>query len=441
MGMMMNSWIRRAQLREMALIVAPALLLILAAFAVAYQFVEPAPPRKFVMSTGSVEGAYHAFGKKYAEALKRAGVTLELRPSAGSLENIARLNEPASGVQAAFVQGGLTDAVASPDLASLGRMFLEPLWVFYRADLKLERLSDLSGKRISGGKQGSGTRPLVARLLKANGVSDDTATFVEMSTAEAASALTEGRIDAMFFTMAAEGQMVQTLLRTEGVRLYNFAQAEAYARIFPYLVRIQLPAGVADLVRNVPPQDVALLAPAASLVIRSDLHPALVGLLVNAAKDIHANPGLFQKSGEYPQAVDTELPMDGDAARFYKNGAPFLQRYLPFWLATFLERTAVMILPIATVLLPLFKVIPMIYQWRIKRRIFYWYDQLKRLERRVRTEREPEHFPAHRDEIHRIEDAVSVIPIPLAYSDQLYSLRSAIDLVRNRIAIVAAQPG
>ena len=424
--------------RELSWILLPAGLLIAGAFALAYQFVGPAPPREVVMTTGSERGAYHAFGKKYAEQLAKAGVKLTLKPSAGTLENLSRLTDATLPVQAGLIQGGLANATDHPGLSSLGRLFLEPLWLFYRADIALDRLPGLRGKRIAVGAEGSGTRPLVTTILTSSGVTSDNSTFLGSSASDAVSMMAGGEADAVFLAMSAESELIQKQLRDKTVRLFSFNQADALTRLNPYLSKITLPAGVIDMAANIPENDVTLVAPAATLVVRNDLHPAVVGLLVEAAKDIHAGAGLFKKANEFPQALDTELPMDPDAARYYKNGPPFLERYLPFWAAVFFERMMVMIIPIATLLLPLFKVVPMIYQWQIKRRILFWYEKLKRLERAVKADRSPVQLARYRDEIHRIEDAVSVIPIPLAYSDQLYNLRSAVDLVRQRINAISA---
>ena len=424
--------------RELTWILLPAGFLIAGAFALASQFVGPAPPREVTMTTGSERGAYHAFGKKYAAELAKAGIKLTLKPSAGTLENLFRLTDPASPVQAGLVQGGLANATAHPGLSSLGRLFLEPLWLFHRTDLTLDRLPSLAGKRIAVGAEGSGTRPLVTTILTASGVTSDNSTFLGSSAADAVTMMLNGEADAVFLAMAAESELVQKLLRDKAIRVFSFSQADALTRLNPYLSKITLPAGVIDMAANIPEHDVTLVAPAATLVVRNDLHPAVVGLLVEASKELHAGAGLFKRANEFPQALDTELPMDADAARYYKNGPPFLQRYLPFWAAVFFERMMVLIIPIATLLLPLFKVVPMLYQWQIKRRILFWYEKLKRLERAVKSDRSPAQLLVYREEIHRIEDAVSIIPIPLAYSDQLYSLRSAVDLVRQRINAISA---
>jgi TRAP transporter TAXI family solute receptor len=433
-----DMWLSRSRWREVLAVGLPLLVLLVGAFWLAFQFVQPAPPRRVVMTTGSEQGAYHAFGKKYQAALAKAGITLELKPSAGSMENIARLNDPKSGVSVGFVQGGLTSSETSPDLSSLGRTFLEPLWIFHRADLKIDLLSGFAGKRIGVGPEGSGTRVLAMGLLKSSGITADNSTFLPQPSKDVVDLLLSGKADAIFLSMAPQSELVQKLLHDTSIKLFNFTQAEALSRLYPYLTRIVLPTGVIDLAANIPAQDVSLVAPGATLVVRSDLHPAIVGLLVNAAKDIHSGPGLFQKPGEYPMALDTELPMDADAARYYKNGLPFLQRYLPFHIAVFLERMMVMIIPVATILLPLIKIVPMAYNWRIKRRIMFWYGKLKSLERQVKTDRSPSHLATYRDEIKRIEEAVSVIPIPLNYYDQVYALRSAVALVHQRIMALSS---
>jgi TRAP transporter TAXI family solute receptor len=435
------AWKLRAQTREAAPIVLGAAALLVAVGGIAYQFVEPAPPRVATITTGGGQGAYFANAQKYAGRLAASGIKLDVKTSAGTLENLQRLSDPKSGVQIGFVQAGLADAATHPDLASLGRMFLEPLWVFHRTDVTINRLSDLAGLRIAPGPEGSGTRPFVLKVLQASGVTPQTAVMLGATSGQAATLLTDGQVDVVFFTMAAESELVQKLLRAPGIKLMSFTQADAYVRLFPYLSKIVLPAGVVDMRANIPPEDVTLISTAATLVVRKDLHPAIVGLLVDAAKEFHGMAGLFQKIGEFPQAIDSELPLDADAVRYFKNGPPFLQRYLPFWLATFLERMAILIIPFITILVPVVKFAPMLYQWRNKRRILHWYGTIKALERRVRADRSPMQLAQYRDEIAKIEDQVAGIRLPLMFSEQLYALRSAVDLVRQRITALSKTSG
>jgi TRAP transporter TAXI family solute receptor len=424
------------QMRELLLIGLPIVLLVVGAFALAYQFVEPAPPKTIVMATGGARSGYTLAAREYqkTDGLVGSGIKLEIRETAGSIENIAKLMDPKSDVSVAIVQGGLLNTNDHPSLVSLGQIFVEPMWVFLRADLDISRLSELAGRKISAGADGSGTRVLAVKLLETSKLDASKVTIVPVAGAKAGDALIAGEIDAAFFTFAPESELAQKLLRSPKVKLLDMKQAEAYTRHHPYLSRVVLPAGVIDFQANIPATDTTLVAPIASLIARSDIHPAHVSLLVDAAKTVHSRPGLLQKPGEFPIALSAELPLSADAARAHKNGLGFLQRYLPFWLATFLDRMLIMIIPLATILLPLFKIVPMAYQWSIRRRIMFWYDELKKLERQVRADRSAVQIPAYRDEIHRIEEAVAIIPVPMMYSDQLYSLRSAVELVRQKIS-------
>lgn len=427
-----------SQFRESLLIAGPALLLVAFAFWFAYQFVEPAPPASVKMTTGSQSGGYYAFAQKYKKLLADSGVNLEVLSSAGSIENLQRLQTPGSGVDLALMQGGIADEQNAPELVSLGRVFLEPLWVFYKDGIEVDRLAQLSGKRLAIGAPGSGTRALVNDLLAANGLNEQNTTFSSLSGDAAAEALLSDKVDAVFLVLAAESKLVRELLREPGIRLMSFANADAYTRLMPYLSRVTLPSGVIDLRRQIPDGDVTLIAAQAALVAHEDLHPAIIGLMVEAAQEVHSGGGMFQRVEEFPKAHDPELPMASDAERLYKRGAPFLQRYLPFWLANFIERMIIMIVPVATILLPLFKVAPWLYQWRIRRRILYWYRELKLLETKLTQVADPSELM---DEIERIDSAVTNIPVPLHYSDKLYELRSAVDLVRVRMLERSSAPG
>lgn len=426
--------LRLRQRSELVLILLPAVLLALGALWLAAQFVEPAPPRSVAMSTGSNKGAYHAYGKKYAEVLARVGVKLELVTSNGSMENASRLKDPTSAVQVALLQGGLLSSKEAAGLVSLGRVYQEPLWIFYRGESAKTRLSELAGLRLSIGPEGSGTRPLAKILLEANKVTGENTRFLGYDSDVAADKLLSGELDGMFLASGAENAVVRKLMTAPGVRMLSLDQAEAYERLYPYLAKVALPQGYVSLSENIPNTDIVMLAPQASLVARADLHPAIIGLLVDAAKEIHAQGGVFEMPGEFPKPQDRGISMSEDALRDYSSGKNFLHRQLPFWVATFIERMLVMLLPIATILLPLFKIVPVLYQWRIRSRIYYWYGQLKRLERDLAEDRSIGARLTYRDRLARIEDAVSVIPVPLRYSNELYMLRAAILLVRQRIA-------
>ncbi len=424
----------RLQLREMLLVGGPAALLVVGAFWLAYQFVEPAPPHGLVITTGSNSGAYHAFANRYRDELAKSGITLEVIPSKGSVQNLERLKSDAERFDLALMQGGIANEQTAPHVMSYGRIFLEPVWIFHRLGETVEELTALKGKRIAIGPEGSGTRKLASDLLRATGIDETNTTLLPLGSTTATEALDKAEADAAFFTLAPESPLVGKLISNTDLKLLSLRRAEAYTRRFPYLSRVVLPEGAIDFVRNLPARDVVLVAAQAALVARDDLHPALAWPLVDALKSTHSAGGMFQRVAEFPRGFDPEYAMSEDAERVYTNGTPFFQRFLPFWLASLIERMVIMMVPIATILIPLFKVGPMIYEWRIRSRLLYWYAQMKALEKQVAT---PDAAGANRAsfsaEIDRIEEAVSIIPVPLHYSDRLYELRAAIDLVRRRI--------
>lgn len=434
------SEISAAQFRELLLIIGPVVLLVAGALWLASRFVEPAPPKHVVIATGGQAGAYYAFGQRYASILKRHGITLEVRATPGSIANVGQLTEadPAKRAQIALLQGGITTGRDTPGIVSLGRLFIEPLWVFYRGETTVDRLHQLSGLRIAVGPEGSGTRQLAMALLAANGITADAARLLPISGSEAAKALKAGEVDAIFLAAALETPLIQTLLVDSTVKLMSFTQGEAYARRFPYLQRIVLPRGAIDLVRNIPSADVILVAPVAALVARDDLHPAIQSLLVEAVKEVHGGAGMFHRLGDFPRALDPEFDVTDDVDRAYKAGPNWLKRTLPFWLASLIERMIVVAVPVAGVLVPLFKLGPALYKWRVRRRLLYWYGRLKALESVVSDDPSGEARVEERRELRLIEAAVANIPVPLGFADQYYSLRAAIDLVRQRLNALGA---
>ncbi len=405
-------------------------------FVIAYQFVEPAPPKRIVITTGSNSGAYYHFAQRYAAILARDGITLDVRASAGSLQNLERLK--ADEAQVGFVQGGVIEPKSDPDeiddsgLLSLGSLFYEPVWVFYRGEQPLTRLTELRGKRIAIGAEGSGVRQLARQLLEANEVpvSDR---LLPLSGLVAAEELQQGRIDAAFVIASEKAPVVQVLLRSPGVKVMSFAQAGAYQRRFPFLTKLTFPHGVADLVRDFPPEDIKLLAPTANLIIRDDLHPALQTLLLQAASEVHGKSGFFQDVGEFPSYKDQMLPLSPDAARYFKSGAPFLQRYLPFWLAVLIDRLIVLLVPVFALLIPLLKVAPAIYTWRVRSKVFRCYGELRFLEDDLKNHFDPARLDDYRQRLDALDEEASQLHVPLGFTDLVYTLREHVNLVRHML--------
>lgn len=403
-------------------------------FAVAYQFVQPAPPKRIVITTGGEAGAYYQFAQRYATILARDGITLEVKSSAGSLENLDRLK--ADEAQVGFVQGGVMPPKEDPDaeddsgLLSLGSLFYEPVWVFYRGERDLTRLTDLRGKRIAIGQEGSGVRQLAQQLLAANEI-DGGDRLVPLAGLTAAEELQQGRIDAAFIIASESAPVVQVLLRSPGIRLMSFAQSGAYQRRFPFLTKLTFPQGVADLVRDFPPNDIKVLAPTANLIVRDDLHPALQSLLLQAASEVHGKSGFFQDQGEFPAYKDQMLPLSPDAARYFKSGPSFLQRYLPFWLAVLVDRLIVLLVPVFALLIPLLKVAPAIYNWRVRSKVFRCYGELKFLEDDLKNHFDPGKLGEYRLRLDDLEEEAVQLHVPLGFTDLVYTLREHVNLVRG----------
>ena len=416
----------RRSFREIIKIGGPALAILIAGFAVAIQFVEPAPDGRIGIAGGSPGGAYAAFAERYSELLGRTGVELTVRETSGSIENLRLLQDPASGIQVALVQGGTGQPAKMPGLMSLASLYFEPLWVFHRGARPFRRLSDLHGRRIAIGAKGSGTRSLALQLLADRGVADD-ATLSPLGGADAATALRRGEIDAAIMVAAPRAAYVRGLLGAEGVHLMDLERAEALARRHRFLSRIHLPMGVIDLSNNVPPSDIAMLVPTATLVARDDLHPALVELILREATRVHRDGGLLETPGAFPSALHLDFPIGEHARRYMEQGPGFLQRFLPFWVANFLDRTKVM-------LLPLFRILPPTYRWRMRSRILRSYADLARLEQALGARKPGDDTASFAAELDRIENAVRDIHLPPGYLDAVYTLRVHVGLVRERLA-------
>ena len=444
-------------IRDLLVTALPFIVLGIALLAGAYFLLEPTPPKRIVFATGPEQSAFMEFGKRYAEELKAYGIEVQLVPTRGSLDNLKALRDANQEVDVGFVQGGSSQYARAADevdsgipLESLGSMFFEPVWIFYRSEaakvrpqMALGELAERDRWRINLGADGSGTPGLMRKLLVANRINVDDLHPENLELTPAVVKLLGGELEAVAFASAPESPMVQMLLQTPGVKLLEFPQAEAYSRRFPFLSPVTLPRGVADLERNVPSHNVPLIAPVTSLIAREGTHPALVQLLVQAATRIHGAPGWIARAGQFPTPEHPEFPLAPEAERFYKNGPPFLQRYLPFWLANLIgimtamiDRMWVVLFSIIAVMIPLSRVVPPLYKFRIRRRIFRWYRQLREIETQLESGQSSP--VALLDDLAKLETRIAHISVPLSYTDSLYNLRVHISIVRRRIRAMPA---
>lgn len=409
-----------------------ALLLVLAVIVwLVVRNVVPPPPKVVVMSTGAADGAYHAFALRYRDILAQHGVTLVLKTSTGALENLERLRKREDGVSLALVQGGLANPENTPGVVTLGSLFYEPLWVFYRADPAVTSTEKLRGKRIAIGVPGSGTHAVAMQQAAALGLKGPPTELVEIGGLAAAAALQRGEVDAAFFISAPDAPAIQQLARVDGIRMLANRRADAHVRRDVFLYKRILPEGALDLAQNVPPQETPLLAVTANLLAAEDIHPAIVDLMLEAAKRVHGPAGLFNDAGEFPSPMDLTLPLSTDAERYYKQGPPALRRYLPFWAAVWIERTVFFLVPMLAILVPVLHYLPVIWRWRMRRNVYRWYGELKVIERAARRrEGDPAKQLARLD---AIEDTLDRTWVPLGIANELYTLRQHVGMVRDVI--------
>ena len=419
--------------RDYLSIIGPVVVLSLLGFFAAYQFVDPAPPKMLTIATARKDGAYYQFALKYRDLLKHQGITLKVLETPGSVANLKLLRTRDNGVNVAFVQGGTASDNPGAGLQSIASLYFEPLWVFYRARQPLASLGDARGRRVAIGAPGSGTRAIASQLLKLNGIATDRPEILPLGGRQAAEALLDGSLDAAFFVASPQSPTVRALLNSPSVGLLNFQRAEAYTRIQHFLSSVTLPRGAIDLARDLPNRDIRLLAATANLVATPDLHPALIDLLLQAATRVHGPGGMFEATGQFPSARYLEFPASDEALRYFKSGPPFLQRYLPFWAATFVDRMLVMLVPLLALLIPLLRIMPPMYRWRIRSRIYRWYRDLLALDPSVHQHQDRRQLQQCLEKLASIELEISRIHVPLSYADQLYELRVHMELVRDKL--------
>jgi TRAP-type uncharacterized transport system substrate-binding protein len=382
----------------------------------------PLPGRDIAIATGPPGSSYAQVAERYREILARDGVRLRLVPTKGAVENLERLRDSRSGVDAGFVQAGTTTRQESPDLLSLGTVFYEPLWVFCRDGMLIEMLRDLPNATISIGEQGSATRPLALQLLSLNNI-DTRVQLRNYPPEEAARQLIAGTIDVAMILAAWDSTAVQMLLHAPGIEPMRFKRADAYVARDPKLSKLVLPQGAADLAMNLPSSDIPLIASKASLAVRRDLHTALQFLLVRAAIEVHTAPGIFQRADEFPAPEAIDLPISTEAIHVYKAGPSILQRTLPFWLAELLERVLVVLLPIVGILYPLWSLLPRFYRWQMQRRIFRLYGELRLIERTLLQSKDPGERAQMLARFRELERQVLDLKVPQSFGEMSFNLK------------------
>lgn len=434
-------------IRDLIASVGPIIFIVIGALVAAYWYLDPQPPKQVTLATGPAGSAYAEFGKRYQQALAANGITVALKETDGSSENLALLRN--GGADVAFVRGGSADAVADEEagITSLGSLFYEPLWVFYRSDAarKVERktgtltsLAQLKGLRVNIDSPGSGVPEIMEKMLDANHMDAKSLQLSNLEPAPATEALQAGLLDAIVLASAPQSPLVRQLLRAPDIQLMAFDQGDAYARRFAFLSAVSLPRGVIALEQDLPPRDVAMLAATTSLLARDQTHPALRQLFAQSAQKLHSEAGWFNRARDFPNTKTSELPVSPEGDRAINGTPPFWQRYLPFWASNLIERMWLVLGGLIVLMLPLSKVVPPLYTFRVRRRVFRWYARLRDIEHKVDAkEGVRETLLDELDELDRVANKVTV---PLSYAEELYALRNNINLVRKRLLATWPKP-
>jgi hypothetical protein len=435
-------------IRDLIASAGPVIFLVIGLLVAAYWWLEPQPPRQVTLATGPAGSANAEFGKRYAAALKANRIEVVLEPTDGSLDNLQLLRN--GGADVAFVRGGSADPVKDEEagLTSLGSLFFEPLWFFYRTEAarKIDRktgaltsLTQFKDLRINVDKPGSGVPDIMDRMFRANHMDPATLNLSNLEQTPATEALQAGLLDVIVLASAPQSPLVQRLLRAPDIQLMDFAQSDAYSRRFAFLQPVTLPRGVVDLAADLPSHDVSLLAATTSLLAREQTHPALRQLFAQSAQTLHGGAGWFNRARDFPNTRTSELPVSPEGDRAINGTPPFWQRYLPFWASNLVERMWLVLGGLLVLMLPLSRVVPPLYQFRVRRRVFRWYARLRDVEARLESGK-----GSHDTLVKELDDldrVVNKVAVPLSYADELYALRNNIYAVRKRVMANSPRDG
>lgn len=409
----------------------PSLLLIIGAFYLTFQFIKPSPKRVITIATGANHGQYYETALKYKELLEKEKVKVNIVESSGSIENIKLLQD--KKVDLAFIQNGAIKE-KNQNLEALASIYYEPLWLFYKKDANkpVKYIQDLKSKKIALGQKGSGTKDLADQILNINGLNDKTNTFVHLDAKESKEALLKGQIDAMFLVTAPSSKIIKELLSNKDISLMSFKRAKAYSKKFYFLDSINLYEGTIDLYNNMPNEDKKLLATTATLVASKDFSDELTRILLKKVKEVHNKKELFAKENQFPNLTNINIPINEEAQRYFEYGDTFLEKVFPYWIASNLDRLKILIIPLLTLMIPLFKGIFPLYRWSIRSKIYRWYDEVQDLDLSL-DGLEKEELKLKLNELEKLKKEIKdETKVPLSYMGEYYDLIMHLELIISK---------
>jgi TRAP-type uncharacterized transport system substrate-binding protein len=397
----------------------------------ALEYFVPSPPSRITLATGAQGTSLRYFGQRYRERLARVGIDVDLRETAGTTENCKLLRDRNSGVDVSIVTPGFCDNSQGSELLSLGDVYVVPIWIFYSSPEPLVGLSQLKGKRIAAGQEGGGVRDIAERILGKAEINSKTATLLPLGGNAAVDALNSGKVDAVIIVSTPRASAIEALLSNPRFRLMDVSTAETFTRIFPAFTKLVWPKGMVEIDPPNPQNDVTLLGVTSTVVVRGNVHPAIIQILARTLKEEHGGPGLFQRAGEFPKSVDSEFPMSQIAVDYYKNGPSFLQEYLPFWIAIYARRTIALLVAALAIAFPVFSVAPRLYGWLVQEQLRKLYRRLRVVENALLVELTVPQLKTLQSEIAAIDRAARAVP--MRNSDLYFMLRYHLDRTGSRL--------
>jgi TRAP transporter TAXI family solute receptor len=409
----------------------PILLLIIAMFTITSEFIQPAPEKKLVIATGSKDGNYYKIAKEYKKLLEANKIEVTLLTSAGSVENIKLLKE--GKVDIAFVQNGILNS-SEENIEFLANIYYEPLWIFYKNDnYTIDYLIQLISKKISIGADGSGTKDLATKLLKDNGITNENSTILTLGTDESKQMLLEGKIDAMFMVTSHDSKTVKELLENPAINVLSIKRAKAYGQKYGFLEALTLYEGTLDLYKNIPNENINLLSTSANLLARPNVPDELVRIFLKQVKQVHSKDSLFAQENQFPNLLNTELHINKESKQYFTKGDTWLESIFPYWIASNIDRLKLLLIPLLTLMFPLFKGVFPLYQWSMRSKIYRWYKIINSTDKKITTAsiEELEKFRENLDNLNiEIQKETKV---PLSFMGEYYNLMVHLELIQNKI--------
>lgn len=408
----------------------PAILLIIASFYVTSQFIQPAPKKELVIATGSKTGNYYTTALAYQALLQEEGIKVTILNSAGSVENLSLLKEKKADI--AFVQNGIAGNKHNVEL--LASLYYEPLWIFYKNDnYTMDYVIQLIGKTIAIGKSQSGTEHLSRMILQDNGITPQNTNIINLSTTQAKEKLIQGKIDGLFIVSSTQSSIIKALLEEPSINLLSIKRSKAYSQKYSFLESLNLYEGTIDLYKNLPDEDIRLLATTANLVVNSDVPEELIRILMKKVQFIHSSKTLFSQDNQFPNTSNTNLVINEEALKYLKDGDSFLEKIFPYWIASNIDRLKILLIPILTLMFPLFKGVLPLYQWTMRSKIYRWYDQVNEIDQHIPTMSKEKQLQTIKDLEELKLEIQKETKVPLSFMGEYYNLIMHIDMICKKL--------